>query len=125
MRENLPSVCALVSLISARPPNHHRASPACGGKIAILCKPVAGIAHLRLRDRLPCPKLLQPLLGVTNDFSQSNTAAILYCWIAPAGSTCLGQTRVHSPTNVHPQTPSGWANIAVRSAAPWSRESML
>jgi len=45
----------------------------------------------------PCPR------GSTNDFTHSSAALSLYCWIAPAGSTCFGQTRVHSPTNVHPR----------------------
>src|SRR5260370_21719238 len=48
-----------------------------------------------------CPR------GNINDFTQSIAAVSLYCWIAPAGSTCLGQTRVHSPTEVHPHMPSG------------------
>src|SRR6266851_7340125 len=45
--------------------------------------------------------------------------------MAPAGSTCLGQTRVQSPTNVQPQIPSCCERMSRRSFAPWSRESML
>src|SRR5712692_1918448 len=91
----------------------------------------SGMEFRITRRRLSCflthfrTSLLLWPLGMTKDFTQSSTAISLYCWIAPAGSTCLGQTRVHSPTNVHPQTPSGWASTAIRSSAPWSRESML
>src|SRR5207244_7323297 len=63
--------------------------------------------------------------GIKKDLYRSMVAVSLYCWIAPAGSTCLGQTCVHSPTNVHPQIPSCWASTSMRSCAPSSRESML
>ena len=43
--------------------------------------------------------------GRKNDFIESTAAVSLYRWIAPAGSTCFGQTLVHSPTNVQPQIP--------------------
>src|SRR5882757_4841831 len=47
-----------------------------------------------------------PPQGIKTDLAQSSAAVSLYCWMAPAGSTCLGQTRVHSPTKVQPQMAS-------------------
>src|SRR5207249_2793568 len=63
--------------------------------------------------------------GIRKDLNRSIVAVSLYCWMAPVGSTCLGQTFVHSPTKVHPQMPSCWARTSMRSPAPSSRESML
>src|SRR5262252_5251393 len=63
--------------------------------------------------------------GRSSDLTQSVALVSLYCWMAPAGSTCLGHTFVHSPTKVHCQMPSCSERIFKRSAAPWSRESML
>src|SRR5712692_8523102 len=66
-----------------------------------------------------------PPQGRSTDLNQSSAAVNLYCWMAPAGSTCLGQTRVHSPTNVQPQMASCWERTGKRSFAPSSRESRL
>jgi len=56
--------------------------------------------------------------GNNMDLNQSVALAILYSWIAPAGSTFLGHTLVHSPTNVQPHIPSCSFKTAIRSAAP-------
>src|SRR5439155_497882 len=77
---------------------------------------VQGIARLRVH--------LVPH-GRSSDLTQWVAPVSLYCWMAPAGSTCLGHTFVHSPTKVHCQMPSCSERIFRRSAAPWSRESML
>src|SRR5213593_1812575 len=63
--------------------------------------------------------------GSIKDLNQSATPVSLYCWMAPAGSTFFGHTFVHSPTKVHSQIPSLPERSSRRSAAPWSRESML
>src|SRR5207302_7639488 len=63
--------------------------------------------------------------GIKKDLNRSMVAVSLYCWIAPAGSTSLGQTWVHSPTNVHPQLPSSWASTSILPSAPSSLDSML
>src|SRR2546425_2078618 len=63
--------------------------------------------------------------GRRSDLSQWMAPVSLYCWMAPAGSTCLGHTFVHSPTKVHCQMPSCSERISSRSGAPSSRESML
>src|SRR5437879_9583275 len=49
--------------------------------------------------------------GVKKDLNRSMVAVSLYCWIAPAGYTCLGQKWVHSPTNVHPHLHTFWASM--------------
>src|SRR6267378_2002400 len=59
-----------------------------------------------------------PPQGKRTDLTQSSAAVSLYCWMAPAGSTCLGQTRVHSPTKVQPQMASCWERTGKRSLAP-------
>src|SRR5262249_46366851 len=71
------------------------------------------------------PDVHRALQGRSSDLTQRVALVSLYCWMAPAGSTCLGQTFVHSPTNVHCQMPSCSERIFSRSAAPRSRESML
>src|SRR5262245_1015605 len=63
--------------------------------------------------------------GISSDLYHSVTALILYCWMAPAGSTFFGQTLVHSPLNVHRQMPSCYERTSRRSSAPWSRDSLL
>src|SRR5262249_3375280 len=65
------------------------------------------------------------LQGISSDLYHSVTALILYCWMAPAGSTFFGQTLVHSPLNVQPQMPSCCERTSRRSLAPWSRVSLL
>src|SRR5678815_5610970 len=41
--------------------------------------------------------------GSSSDLIQWVAAVSLYCWVAPAGSTGLGQALVQSPTKVHGQ----------------------
>src|SRR5262249_43310392 len=63
--------------------------------------------------------------GRKNPLSHSSVAVSLYRWMAAAGATFFGQTLVHSPTNVQPQTPSCVERMSSRSLAPSSRESRL
>src|SRR5919108_1322447 len=61
--------------------------------------------------------------GRSIDLTHSRVVSHLVCWIAFAGSTPLGQTTEHSPTNVHSQMPSDLASAASRAGFPSSRES--
>src|SRR5918996_3135575 len=63
--------------------------------------------------------------GRSNDLSQWVAPVSLYCWMAPAGSTCLGHTFVHSPTKVHCQMPSCSERIFRRSTAPDRKSTRL
>src|SRR5262245_28905020 len=76
-------------------------------------------------ERVVRPRAHRAPHGRSRDFTHWVAPVSLYCWIAPAGSTCFGHTFVHSPTNVHCQMPSWSDRMWRRSAAPWSRESML
>src|SRR5213593_4772153 len=79
----------------------------------------------RMVQGIVWPGAHRALHGRSSDLTQRVALVSLYCWMAPAGSTCLGHTFVHSPTKVHCQMPSCSEMIFRRSAAPWSRESML
>src|SRR2546428_472996 len=97
-----------VAAVLEPPPDRHAATVPPG-----MVQGVAGLRpHLAPRGR-------------SKDLNQSATPASLYCWMAPAGSTFFGHTFVHSPTKVHSQIPSLPERSSRRSAAPWSRESML
>src|SRR5207249_9011578 len=63
--------------------------------------------------------------GSSTDLYQSIVPETLACWMAPAGSTCFGQTTEHWPTKVHSQTPSLLETIWARSSVAPSRESRL
>src|SRR5438445_2591128 len=63
--------------------------------------------------------------GSNTDFHQSCVLMTLACWMAAAGSTCLGHTRLHSPMKVHSQMPSLEATISARSDLAPSLESRL
>src|SRR5437868_5339461 len=54
--------------------------------------------------------------GSTHDNHQSCVFCTLACWMAPAGSTFLGQTRLHSPMKVHSQIPSVLATTSARAS---------
>src|SRR5262249_56963615 len=66
-----------------------------------------------------------PPRGRSQDSHHSLVFCTFACWIAPAGSTFLGQTLVHSPTKVHSQMPSLLATTSALSSLAPSRESRL
>jgi hypothetical protein len=86
--------------------------PIGGDALAIPARVIEGVGRRRGRG------FHFPPQGITTDLTQSSAAVSLYCWMAPAGSTCLGQTRVHSPTKVQPQMASCWERTGKRSLAP-------